>query len=246
MAMKCPKRKEIINEKRSKINERQKMSFTRVSQIISSATSMTIPKVPTVTKAELLEIHTCVAHAQTQEQREPGTYKYELNRVLKPNNLPTIIIPDDEKEINTDNTHQQTANALAINVAKPQLKTPTLKRISSIESLSGKTIDAVDIGLEIYTVKERGWPKNMSNTDLTEGIEKKIYKGKYTETKYTEEQIMRKIRWNEINFNNPNCWIIVDNDTFRKIRLGVTADRSPRASRDPRKKKILPLHSNMT
>ncbi len=77
----------------------------------------------------------------------------------------------------------------------------------------------------------------MSTADLTTGIEKKnIYKRKYSETKCTEEQIMRKIRRNEINFNNRNCWIIVDNETFRKIRPGVTADRSPLASRDPRKK----------
>ncbi len=104
MAMNCQKRKEIIKEKRSQINERQKMKFATVSQIISSATSMAIPKVPTVTKAELLKIHACVDHAQNQEQRKPGTYKHELNRVLKANNLTTIIIPDDEQEIISNNT----------------------------------------------------------------------------------------------------------------------------------------------
>ncbi len=44
------------------------MNFATVSQIIPSATSMTIPKVPTVSKEELLKIHACVAHAQSKEQ----------------------------------------------------------------------------------------------------------------------------------------------------------------------------------
>ena len=183
---------------------------------------------------------TCVAHAQNQEQKNPGTYKYELNRVLKANNLPTIIIPDDEQETNSDKTQEQAASALAINVtdqgAEAQLKTPKLKRIKSTESLSAKIIDAEDIGLELYTSKERGWPKNMSITDLATGIEKKLYKGKYTESKYTEEQIMRKIRRNEINFNNSNSWIAIDSDAFRKIRPGLNADPSPLTFRDLRRK----------
>ncbi len=88
----------------------------------------------------------------------------------------------------------------------------------------------------------------MSNTDLTTGIDKEIHTGKYSQTKYTEEQIMRKIRRNEINFNNPNFWIIVANDTFGKITPGVTVDRSPLASRDPRKRKKndSPSHSTTT
>ena len=120
--------------------------------------------------------------------------------------------------------------------ADTQLKTPKLKRTKSTESLTGKTINAEEIGLEIYTTKERGWPQNMSNTDLITGIEKKIYKGKYTESRYTEEQIMRKLRKNEINLNNSNCWIVVENESFRKIRAGINAERSPLSARDPRRK----------
>ena len=74
----------------------------------------------------------------------------------------------------------------------------------------------------------------MTNTDLITGIEKNIYKGKYTESKFTEEQIMRKLRRNEINLSN--CWIAVDNDAFRNIRPGLNADRSPIPSRYPRRK----------
>ncbi len=111
------KRKEKLIKKKP-INEREKMNFAIVSQIIPSATSMTIPKVSIVTKAELLKIHAYVAHAQNQEQRKPGTYEYEVNRVLKANSLPTIIIPDDDHEIISGNTQQQAASALAINVNK--------------------------------------------------------------------------------------------------------------------------------
>ncbi len=139
MAMKCQKRNGNNKREKSQINEREKMNFATVSQIIPSATSMTIPKVPIATRAELLQIHAYVAHAQNQEQRKPGTYRYELSRVLKANNLPSIIIPDDKHEIISNNAQQQAASALTINVTKQDagahLKTPTLKRITSTESL---------------------------------------------------------------------------------------------------------------
>ncbi len=237
MAMKCKKRKEKIKEKRSQIKERERMNFATVSQIIPSATSMTIPKVPTVSKEELLKIHACVAHAQSKEQIKPGTYKHELNRVLRANNLPTIIIPDEDDETLTENPEEQVASAMAINEneKEPEThpKTQTLKRTKSTESLSSKIIDAQDIGLELYTVKERGWPKNMSTSDLTAGIHSKKYKGRYRGSKYTEEQIMKKLTKNEINLNYKDCWNVVDNEAFRKIRPGINADRSP-INRDPR------------
>ncbi len=114
-----------------------------------------------------------------------------------------------------------------------QPKTQILKRTKSTESLSSKIIDAQDIGLELYTVKERGWPENMSTSDLTAGIHSKKYKGRYRESKYTEEQIMKKLTKNEINLDYKQCWIVVDSDAFRKIRPGINADRSP-INRDPR------------
>ncbi len=238
MAMKCIKRKEVIKEKRNQINERAKTSYANITQLNPTSTNMSIQlqQTPTVSKEELLKIHICVAHAENQDQKKPGTYQYELNRTLKANNLPTIIIPDEENENNPGKTQAQAA-ATSNTPQTEQNKTSHVKRAKSTESLSGKNIDPEEIGLELFTSKERGWPKNISNTDLINGLQQKIYKGKYTDTTYSEEQITRKIRRNEINLHKSNCWITVESDTFRKIRSGLNTERSPITSRDPRRNK---------
>ena len=248
MAMKCKKRKEIIKEKRTEINDKQKMSYSSV--ISPSATASTNSNLlpPIVTKEEILKIHICAAHAQNQEQKKPGSYNYEFNRILKANNLPTIIIPPDEPEPTPNNTQtQQDEGAMAVDITDPepptQIKTSKITRTKSTESLLGKVIDAEEIGLEFYTTKERGWPKNLSPADLISGIQAKKYKGKYTDNKLTEDQILRKTRRGEINLNTSNCWFAVDNDEFRKIRPGINMDRSPPTSRDLRKIKPIPRTS---
>ena len=89
--MKCSKRKQIIKEKRNQLKERQNMSYASITQTTPPAT-MPSYTTPLVTKEEILKIHLCVAHAQNKDQKNPGTYKAELNKVLKANKLPTIII----------------------------------------------------------------------------------------------------------------------------------------------------------
>ncbi len=234
LAMKCQKRKDTIKEKRSQMNEKEKMSYANITQFIPSNARQTAPQTPIVTKEEILKIHTCVAHAQNKEQMNPGTYKYELNRVLKANNLPTIIIPDDENETNEGITQKQTSSTQNKAQTEPT-NTSNLKQVQSTDSLPGENIEPEEIGLELYTSKEKGWPKNISITELITGLQQKVYKGKYSDSKLTEDQVMRKIRRNEINLNK-NCWSTVDNETFRKIRPGLNTDRSPITSRDPRRR----------
>ena len=41
-------------------------------------------------------IQICICHARMEEANNPGTYEYELNRMLKENNLPTIKVPKDD------------------------------------------------------------------------------------------------------------------------------------------------------
>ena len=51
---------------------------------------------PQISKEELLKMNICVAHARCKNQEKPGSYAYELSRVLKANKLPTIVIPEEE------------------------------------------------------------------------------------------------------------------------------------------------------
>ena len=161
MAMKCNERKQILKEKRNEENERQKMTYSTVSQVNLPA-KMPIFKMPTITKEELIKINICVAHAQAKNQQSPGTYSYELNRVLKANSLPTIIIPNDsdntyenihtEQGNTSENIHtEQDMGAMGTETEtaeKESRTTPSLSRQSSYESIIGNQIDSTTIGLE--------------------------------------------------------------------------------------------------
>ncbi len=114
IAMKCSKRKEIVKEKRNQISERQKINHATISQTTPSAIKMPNFQTSSVTKEELLKIHIYVAHAQAKNQIKPGTYQFELNKSLKANNLPTIIIPE-EPDTTIDITEgQQNKGAMAM------------------------------------------------------------------------------------------------------------------------------------
>ncbi len=222
MAMRCPRRKAIMKEKRNQTTERQKMNYANITQITPSATTMTNLQTPIVTKEEMLNIHICVAHAQNENQKKPSTYKYELNKVLKANNLPTIIIPDEVEAVGATATDETEI------LLKTKQVTPKLPRQNS----SVCKLDSKDLGLQFYTTKDRGWPKTLPNAELVTGIQNKKYKWKYTDEKYTEEQILKKIGRGEIILSSTSCWISVDIDEYRKIRCGLV--RSPQKDRDPR------------
>ena len=183
---------------------------------------------------------------------KPGSNKKEFNKILKANNLPSIKFPDEEPEPTTTEPTpiptetQEIEGAMATEADKSlqtQIKTRKIIRTKSTESLTGKIIEAHEIGLEFYTTKDKGWPRNISIPDLLTGIQAKRYKWKYTDNKYTEDQIIKKIRRGEINLNRSDCWFAVDLDEYRKIRQGLSVDRSPPENRDPRKIKPLPRSS---
>ncbi len=251
LAMKCKKRKQILKEKRNEVNERQKMTYSAISQT-NLPSQMSSTKTPTVTKEELLKIHICVAHAQAKNQENPGSYSYELNKVLTANKLPNIIIPNDSNNVPLNNVPVNTlttpvAGAASISAQskvsetrtppprqskQSNLDSPRLNKQSNVDSPITQKIDSKDIGLEFFTTKEKGWPANFSTEELVKGIQHNKYKFKYTCDKLSEEQVLRKTGRGEINLSN--CWYSVEDDEFRKIRSGLIQERSPVPNRDPR------------
>ncbi len=235
MAMKCNKRKQILKEKRNEEIERQKMTYSTISQVNVPA-KMPSYKMPIITKEELLKINICVAHAQAKNHQNPGTYSYELNKVLKANSLPTIIIPDDSDKTTGSLYTEQSIGAISTDVESVESEiratTPNLSRQSSSESMKEKKLDSTAIGLEFYTIREKGWPKNCTTEDIVKGIQNNKFKFRYTDNKFSEEQILRKTRKGEIKLSN--CWFSVEADEYRKIRSGLYQERSPVESRDPR------------
>lgn len=228
LAMRCNKRKEILKEKRKQMNEKQNLTYASISQVTPKVT-MPNMKFPSITKEEILKIHICIAHAQGKDQKKPGTYKTELDKVLKANNLPTIIIPDDSDEI-TECTYDQAADvAGATKVKNSEVKETQPTPGKSTEK---DIFDATDLGIEIYTHTEQGWPVNFTTEELVKGIENKRYKWKYNNASLSEDQILRKISKGEIKLHK--CFYAVDKAEFRKTRSGLIQDRSPADARDPR------------
>ncbi len=154
----------------------------------------------------MLKIHICVAHAQVKNQEKPGTYGKELNKILKVNNLPDIIKPDESED--TADEPEVGAIGQTTNL-KPEtkIKKPSISRQSSTGNLSNKdddetvkTLEACDPGLQFFTVKSRGWPRNFSTDELIRDIQNNKVKWRYTDNKYAEEQLLRKTKKGEIIF----------------------------------------------
>lgn len=90
MAMKCQKKKELINMKRKESEN------VTSGDVLGRKRTTTIPKkqiTSTIDSNIHAEIFTFMLHAHFLNSADPGTYENELNKTLKENNLPTVKIP---------------------------------------------------------------------------------------------------------------------------------------------------------
>lgn len=247
LAMKCIKRKEILKEKRREEKEKQNMTYAGITRSGNNPIPTNVqPIIPQITKEEVLKINICVSHARSKNIENPGCYSEELNKILKANNLPNIIIPE-------ETSPDQVEDVQVREMAPPPIKERKVKGAEKesvgrkdteekdIETEIGKLeqliypLEAKNIGLQFFTSRDRGWPeRNFTVKDLIQGMRQNKFKWTYNESKFSEEKIMDMIIKEEIDLNN--CWNIVEKDNFRKIRSGLQQDRSP-LSRDPRTRK---------
>ncbi len=194
----------------------------------------------------MLKINICVAHANYKNQERPGTYASELNKVLRANNLPNIIIPEDTYLYTQQMNLQPDAGATSQAAAQPKPTTlkpkPSVRKFNnqgalntSYDSLPTMNIDAKDLGLEFYTSKETGWSENFSTEELVKGIYSNKYEYKFTNKRFTEEQVLKKTQRGEINISD--SFSALENYEYRKIRSGLVQERSPIENRDPRLRK---------
>ena len=184
-------------------------------------------------------------HAHIINIAESGSYEKELNCILKANNLPTIKVPSNppsakfisklarvEKTQQNEETPQEEAdNTTEIDTEEetasqnnPQVKTQQKRR------MKGK-----DLGLIIHTSKSTGWPQSLAKQELIQGIEQKKYKVTYSENLVEKEEILDLIINDDIDLKE--CWKVTDDSTFKKIRTGVTKDRTPPARTEIKSRK---------
>ncbi len=248
LAMKCPMRKMIIKEKRKKEIEKQKMTYSGITQNQITNHNQIMPQqyqVPQITKEEILKINICVAHAHYANLSNPGTYSQELNKVLTANNLPNIIIPYSVNlNINPNTQKSHTGpQAQAMPYPKPRSigKSNDAQNTQSDENEERKketegedVLDSTEIGLHVYTTKEQGWPKaNFTIDKLVHNLRNNKFKFTYDDYSMDDERLFTLMLTNKIVYKD-ECWQTIEKDEFRKLRSGLNKDRSPIANRDPR------------
>lgn len=254
-AMKCPKRKEIVEKKRKEMEETRQQSYRTYSDATKSRPDYTGNVMSE--KGTTAKIMTCLLLAHQYNMVEPGSFEKQLNTLLTKNNLPKVAVPsnppsgkiirqiieednngadvahDRETEITASYTDkaQEETNNYAQGVAPENLREAEERQPTINCKFSGKKI-----GLQIITRESRGWPENGFDMDeLIDGLQRRDYKWTYTSNELEEEEVFQKINRNEIDLKN--CWTIVQDSTYNKIRSGHLKERSPLPNRDPRRRR---------
>ena len=257
LANKCPVRKRVKEEKRKEKQAAKTRTYSQATQQPNPATHQSTIN-PTswsfADKDTNIKIASCMMHAHFLNSLNPGCFNEELNKLYKANNLPSIIIPEDppSKEIlnltqgkeSIDRHDRQTPCSAQTN---PLLKTTQQRNLTQSEPLStdqqtGQTttddvipplekISGTRIGLQIITKKSEGWPQCdvFSLRRLRAGFDTGLYKWRYNDNSYQEEEIFNYIMNNEIEFDK--CWCSIEDYKFNKIHNGLTIENTPPPSK---------------
>lgn len=179
-------------------------------------------------------------HAHLMNVVEPGSYEKELNATLKENKLPQIKIPktpnsskllsllaDTEKlslmeteELLTDTQTDQQQNVTTLDTHTQQVSTK-----QKTQTNTKKQLDSDEIELKIITRESQGWPKNITMGHLIKGIEDGTYKYTYNEPTMESHEVIGLIKKGDIVLED--CFTILEDSVFRKIRTGQCNERSP-------------------
>lgn len=88
---------------------------------------------------------------------------------------------------------------------------------------------AQDIGLIVITSKAQGWQKGLTNETLVGAIRDDKIKFTYTDEMFEEEEVIGLIEKNLIELKD--CFSIMDNVLFKKLRTGLSQLHSPTSNR---------------
>ena len=241
LSMKCPKRKEAVKKKR--LEENNKTTYSQMIKT-NSASANYNPGTTQINKEEHLKIYSCMLHAHLMNVIEPGSFEKELNATLKINNLPEIKIPtppNSSKLLSTlaQNEDQERNMEAEINVPQTnnqeQQQLQQQKVYEEQTVCTGRQLASEDIQLQFFTKESNGWPKDLTITNLSKGIEEEHYKYTYDENTLEPHEVITLMKRGQINLQN--CFSIVEDSVFKKIRSGHTKDRTP-PSRQTRRSRV--------
>lgn len=239
LEMKCPVRKEIISQKR-KEKETTPTSYKEATTK-NTVTSQAIYTQPAINTEDHLKIFACMLHAHFINVAYPGCYGTELKKTLKLNKLPEIEVPsdppsqkiigaisNDEKQSQPQNEENEATKTREDVAPKEKLNKTgkESKPTKQTQEKKTKVTKGSEIGLKVYTPKATGWPKTeLTKKALVKGITENKYKFTYLDEKLEEEDIISMI--NENTMDLTDCFSIIEDSTFNKIRTGRTRQSTP-------------------
>lgn len=97
LAMRCPKRKEIITQKRKEEKERDSETYTNIVKRNTAQVQVIHPQPITTTGSDSSHstIYQAMLHSHFSNIGNPGSYANTFNNLMKAHNLPTLNIQED-------------------------------------------------------------------------------------------------------------------------------------------------------
>lgn len=237
LSMRCKMRKDVIKMKREE--EKETASYSQITKT-NNIPTMNNSTSTQISREDHFKIYSCMIHAHLMNVVEPGSYEKELNATLKENKLPQIKIPktpnsskllsllaDTEKlslmeteELLTDTQTDQQQNVITLDTHTQQVSTK-----QKTQTNTKKQLDSDEIELKIITRESQGWPEDITMGHLIKGIEDGTYKFTYNEPTMESHEVIGLIKKGDIVLKD--CFTILEDSVFRKIRTGQCNERSP-------------------
>lgn len=264
LAMRCQKRKDILNIKRKE--GQQNTTYSNMVKKNNTQQPGTT-EATTVSPNTHTLIYACFMYAHIINIANPGTFQQEVNKMFKANNLPPIKTPDNPPSQAILNVMSTQANSLVPGMAEggtastetngkeketrrtedkaeerankeQQQETSIMQESIMTQGKRQYQISGEDIGLTIYTKQNEGWPTKVEFTRqvLVKGLQSKKYKYTYTDHELTEEDVIRMIEKKTMDIT-AHCFAKVDNTTFSKIRAGLIEEKTSPPSKGQRTRK---------
>lgn len=182
LATRCPTRKEIINKKCKAEEDKTNITYTNALKTNISTPFQHTPSssgYSTVTPVTHTRIYQSMLHAHFINIGNPGSFSKTFNSLMKANNLPTLVIPEDppsleiitqlsKEESSTSNIQGDMDTDTRNQKEDEEASGTTLPRVPEISSTqkstpsSGETKSkkkGEDAGIQIFTKQSSGWPQ---------------------------------------------------------------------------------------
>lgn len=105
-----------------------------------------------------------------------------------------------------------------------------------MEETPPTVIKSSDLLLKTYSPIFVGWPKGtLTLKQITKNLRECKYKYTYTDKTMKEEEIMKMMTNNVIEITN-DCFVNIEDNVFRKIRLGVIKEHTPPKGAEERRR----------